>query len=207
MTKKESKNVGIGSKSKRGSMSRRRSSMEEELLYLQALAMAIQQHQLSQRFDNNNGSMSWRIGSTSSRHHATNLSDPFSNTNTKHSCNNLTGPSTKDKPTSEATIAVQHIVEVITFFLSFGTNKSLFGSKWEPRLSKRRDEESKLDILKAEVNPNLDLGMAIQPECFDPAEIQLIRKLSRDGTGTRTGAKVRDGTGPWNKGSRPSSIK
>lgn len=57
--------------------------MEEELLHRQALAMAIHQHQLSQRFDNNNGSMSRRIGSTSSRRRTTNLSDPFSNTNTK----------------------------------------------------------------------------------------------------------------------------
>ncbi|PIN12503.1 putative hydrolase/acyltransferase (alpha/beta hydrolase superfamily) [Handroanthus impetiginosus] len=81
MTKKESKNGGIGSKSKRGSMSKRRSSKEEELLHRQALAMAIQQHQLSQRFDN--GSMSRRIGSTSSRRRPTNLSDPFSNTNNK----------------------------------------------------------------------------------------------------------------------------
>lgn len=56
--------------------------MEEELLHRQALAMAIQQHQLSQRFDN--GSMSRRIGSTSSRRRAANLSDPFSNsTNNK----------------------------------------------------------------------------------------------------------------------------
>lgn len=51
--------------------------MEEELLHRQALAMAIQQHQLSQRFDN--ASLSRRIGSTSSRRRA---SDPFSNTNT-----------------------------------------------------------------------------------------------------------------------------
>lgn len=45
---------------------------EEELLHRQALAMARQQHQLSQRFE---GSMSRRIGSTSSRRH--NLSDRF----------------------------------------------------------------------------------------------------------------------------------
>ncbi|KAL0360019.1 UNVERIFIED_CONTAM: putative methylesterase 12, chloroplastic [Sesamum radiatum] len=81
MTKKDTKNGGIGSRSKRGSMSRRRTLMEEELLHRQALAMAIQQHQLSQRFDN--GSMSRRIGSTSSRRRTTNLSDPFSNTNNK----------------------------------------------------------------------------------------------------------------------------
>ncbi|KAL0437891.1 UNVERIFIED_CONTAM: putative methylesterase 12, chloroplastic [Sesamum latifolium] len=81
MSKKDTKNGGIGSRSKRGSMSRRRTLMEEELLHRQALAMAIQQHQLSQRFDN--GSMSRRIGSTSSRRRTTNLSDPFSNTNNK----------------------------------------------------------------------------------------------------------------------------
>lgn len=49
-------------------------SAEEEFLHRQALSMAIQQHQLSQRFD---GSMSRRIGSTSSRRRT--LSDPFSN--------------------------------------------------------------------------------------------------------------------------------
>lgn len=54
--------------------------MEEELLHRQALAMAIQQHQLSQRFDS--GSMSRRLGSTSSRRRAAN-SDPFSTTNSK----------------------------------------------------------------------------------------------------------------------------
>ncbi|KAL0282841.1 UNVERIFIED_CONTAM: putative methylesterase 14, chloroplastic [Sesamum angustifolium] len=78
MTKKDRKNGGIGSKGKRGS---RRSSLDEELLHRQALAMAIQQHQLSQRFDN--GSMSRRIGSTSSRRRPTNLSDPSSITNNK----------------------------------------------------------------------------------------------------------------------------
>lgn len=55
--------------------------MEEELLHKQALAMAIQQHNLSQRFDN--GSMSRRLGSTSSRRRAASLPDPFSTTNTK----------------------------------------------------------------------------------------------------------------------------
>lgn len=44
--------------------SKRRSLLEEELLHRQALSMAIQQHQLSQRFE---GSMSRRIGSTTSR--------------------------------------------------------------------------------------------------------------------------------------------
>lgn len=81
MNKKDTKNGGIGSRSKRGSVSKRRSSMEEELLHRQALAMAIQQHQLSQRFDG--GSMSRRLGSTSSRRRAANLSDPFSTTNSK----------------------------------------------------------------------------------------------------------------------------
>ncbi|KAL3845675.1 hypothetical protein ACJIZ3_003078 [Penstemon smallii] len=81
MSKKDSKNGGIGSRSKRGSMSKRKGLTEEELLHRQALAMAIQQHQLSQRFDN--GSMSRRIGSTSSRRHATNLTDLSSNTNNK----------------------------------------------------------------------------------------------------------------------------
>ncbi|XP_008803794.1 putative methylesterase 14, chloroplastic isoform X1 [Phoenix dactylifera] len=57
---------GVGSRSKRTSNSRSQRKMvsEEELLHRQALAMAIQQHQLSQRF---NGSMSRRIGSASSR--------------------------------------------------------------------------------------------------------------------------------------------
>lgn len=55
--------------------------MEEELLHKQALAMAIQQHNLSQRFDN--GSMSRRLGSTSSRRRASTLLDPFSTTDTK----------------------------------------------------------------------------------------------------------------------------
>ncbi|GER27567.1 methyl esterase 12 [Striga asiatica] len=79
MSKKDNKNGGIVSKIKRGSMSRRKSSMEEELLHKQALAMAIQQHQLSQRFEN--GSMSRRVGSTSSRRRAASLSDPFGSTN------------------------------------------------------------------------------------------------------------------------------
>ncbi|XP_016493570.1 putative methylesterase 12, chloroplastic [Nicotiana tabacum] len=68
MTKKDIKETGkpgIGSRSKRNERSKRRSLMEEELLHRQALSMAIQQHQLSQRFDG--GSMSRRIGSTSSR--------------------------------------------------------------------------------------------------------------------------------------------
>ncbi|KAG6431959.1 hypothetical protein SASPL_103531 [Salvia splendens] len=81
MSKKDTKNGGIGSRSKRGSLSKRRTSVEEEFLHKQALAMAIQQHQLSQRFDN--GSMSRRLGSTSSRRRAATLSDPFSTTAAK----------------------------------------------------------------------------------------------------------------------------
>ncbi|KAF5197371.1 Esterase pir7b [Thalictrum thalictroides] len=65
-SKKDSKD--IGSKSKRnssiGRSSQRKMSAEEEYIHRQALSMAIHQHQLSQRFD---GSMSRRIGSTSSR--------------------------------------------------------------------------------------------------------------------------------------------
>ncbi|XP_055831854.1 putative methylesterase 12, chloroplastic [Solanum dulcamara] len=67
MTKKDIREAGkngIGSRSRRMERSKRRSLLEEELLHRQALSMAIQQHQLSQRFD---GSISRRIGSTSSR--------------------------------------------------------------------------------------------------------------------------------------------
>ncbi|XWS16310.1 hypothetical protein CRYUN_Cryun34aG0074100 [Craigia yunnanensis] len=53
-----------GSRSKRMGRSQRKMLAEEELLHRQALSMALHQHQLSQRFD---GSMSRRIGSTSSR--------------------------------------------------------------------------------------------------------------------------------------------
>ncbi|KAL5713597.1 putative methylesterase 12 [Ranunculus cassubicifolius] len=67
MSKKDPKE-NIGSKSKRsgsiGRSSQRKMSTEEEYIHRQALSMAIQQHQLSQRFD---GSMSRRVGSTSSR--------------------------------------------------------------------------------------------------------------------------------------------
>ncbi|XP_052191499.1 putative methylesterase 14, chloroplastic [Diospyros lotus] len=75
MMKKDGRD-GNGSKSKRMSdRSQRKLRAEEELLHRQALSMAIQQHQLSQRFE---GSMSRRIGgSTSSRRRK--LSDPFSN--------------------------------------------------------------------------------------------------------------------------------
>lgn len=72
MTKKETKDVG--SRSKRMGRSQRKLVAEEDL-HLQALSMALQQHQLSQRFE---GSMSRRIGSTSSRRRT--LSDSFSAT-------------------------------------------------------------------------------------------------------------------------------
>lgn len=74
MTKKDAKDNN-GSKSKRMGRSQRKLLADEELIHRQALSMAIQQHQLSQRFD---GSMSRRIGgSTSSRRR--NLSDHFPN--------------------------------------------------------------------------------------------------------------------------------
>lgn len=72
MSKKDTKENG--SRSKRMNRSQRKLLAEEEFLHRQALSMALHQHQLSQRFD---GSMSRRIGSTSSRRR--NLSDPFSN--------------------------------------------------------------------------------------------------------------------------------
>jgi len=74
MKKKDTRDNNHGSKSKRMGRSQRKLLAEEEFLHRQALSMALQQHQLSQRFD---GSMSRRIGSTSSRRR--NLSDPFSN--------------------------------------------------------------------------------------------------------------------------------
>ncbi|XP_077231807.1 putative methylesterase 14, chloroplastic [Tasmannia lanceolata] len=67
MPKKDGKDMV--SRSKRSGRSQRKMAAEEELL-----SLAIHQHQLSQRFE---GSMSRRIGSTSSRR--TTLSDPFSN--------------------------------------------------------------------------------------------------------------------------------
>lgn len=70
MPKKDGGDI-VGPRSRR---SQRRMSAEEELLHRQAFSMAIHQHQLSQRFD---GSMSRRIGSTSSRRRT--LSDPLSN--------------------------------------------------------------------------------------------------------------------------------
>ncbi|TYG49201.1 hypothetical protein ES288_D10G075400v1 [Gossypium darwinii] len=74
--KKDSKENN-GSRSRRiGGRSQRKMAAEEELLHRQALSMALHQHQLSQRFD---GSMSRRIGSTSSRRHT----DPLANNENK----------------------------------------------------------------------------------------------------------------------------
>ncbi|KAF3526976.1 hypothetical protein F2Q69_00047742 [Brassica cretica] len=72
MMKKDNKD---GSKSKRMNRSQRKLLADEEMLHRRALSMAIHQTQLSQRFD---GSMSRRVGSTSTRKQRT-LSDPFSN--------------------------------------------------------------------------------------------------------------------------------
>ncbi|PHU14958.1 putative methylesterase 12, chloroplastic [Capsicum chinense] len=55
--------------------SKRRSLLEEEFFHRLALSLAIQQHQLSQRFD---GSISKRIGSTSS-HRRSDLPEHLSN--------------------------------------------------------------------------------------------------------------------------------
>ncbi|OVA00139.1 hypothetical protein BVC80_1459g22 [Macleaya cordata] len=76
MSKKDMREIGPKSKSRSsvGRTSQRKMAAEEELLHRRALSMAIQQHQLSQRFE---GSMSRRIGSISSRRH--NLADPLSN--------------------------------------------------------------------------------------------------------------------------------
>ncbi|XP_009628609.1 putative methylesterase 14, chloroplastic [Nicotiana tabacum] len=76
MIKKENERNGVGSRSKRMERSKRRSLVEEELLHRQALAMAIQQHQLSQRFE---GSMSRRIGGSTSSRRRTDSSDPAPN--------------------------------------------------------------------------------------------------------------------------------
>lgn len=82
MTKKDPKENG--SKSKRMGRSQRKMLAEEEMLHKQALSLAIQQHQLSQRFE---GSMSRRIGSTGSRRR--NQSDSSNLTNgTKQVLNN-----------------------------------------------------------------------------------------------------------------------
>lgn len=72
LSKKDSKDNG--SRSKRVNRSQRKLLADEDFLHRQALSMALHQHQLSQRFD---GSMSRRIGSTSSRRH--NISDSVSN--------------------------------------------------------------------------------------------------------------------------------
>lgn len=71
--KKELKGANSHVKNKRNSKSERKMEAEQKLLHHQALAMAIHQHQLSQRFD---GSLSRRmVGSTSSRRH--DISDRF----------------------------------------------------------------------------------------------------------------------------------
>ncbi|KAJ0587212.1 putative carboxylesterase [Helianthus annuus] len=56
-----------------GNRSRRKLQADEELLHIQALSLAIQHHQSSQRFE---GSMSRRIGSVSSRRRSNPVSDP-----------------------------------------------------------------------------------------------------------------------------------
>ncbi|KAJ4867258.1 hypothetical protein Rs2_51202 [Raphanus sativus] len=73
MMKKDRKD---GSKSMRMNRSQRKLLADEEMLHRRALSMAIRQTQLSQRFD---GSMSKRVGSTSTRKQQRTLSDPFSN--------------------------------------------------------------------------------------------------------------------------------
>lgn len=80
MTKKESKDIITGSSRSKRSMGRsqRKLVVTEEELHLQALSMALQQHQLSQRFE---GSMSRRIGSTSSRRRTLPDSLPLNNNN------------------------------------------------------------------------------------------------------------------------------
>ena len=65
---------GDGSRSKRLNPSQRNLLADEETLHQRALSMAIHQTELSQRFD---GSMSRRVGSTSSRRLT--LSDTLSN--------------------------------------------------------------------------------------------------------------------------------
>lgn len=74
LPKGEVRSEAVGSRSRRDSRSQRKMATEEELLHRQALAMAIHQRQISQRYE---GSMSRRIGSTSSRRRE--VSDPFSN--------------------------------------------------------------------------------------------------------------------------------
>lgn len=75
MNKKEAKENNNGSKSKRMGRSQRKMLAEEEFLHRQALSMALQQHQLSQRFE---GSMSRRIGGNTSSRRRT-LSESLSN--------------------------------------------------------------------------------------------------------------------------------
>ncbi|KAL8261089.1 hypothetical protein R6Q59_025138 [Mikania micrantha] len=69
-----------GSKSSRrfggGNRSQRKLQSDEELLHMQALSLALQHHQSSQRFE---GSMSRRIGSTSSRRRSNPNADPTLN--------------------------------------------------------------------------------------------------------------------------------
>ncbi|KAD4585677.1 hypothetical protein R6Q59_035807 [Mikania micrantha] len=77
-----SKTKSNGSKSSRrfsdGNRSHKKLQSDEELLHIQALSLAIQQHQSSQRFE---GSMSRRIGPTGSRRRSNPVSDPPVNTN------------------------------------------------------------------------------------------------------------------------------
>nr|XP_043635502.1 putative methylesterase 12, chloroplastic isoform X2 [Erigeron canadensis] len=71
----------IGSKSSRrfGGGNKKKIQTDEEILHMQALSLAIQHHQQSQRFENG-GSMSRRIGSTSSRRRNNPVSDqPLTN--------------------------------------------------------------------------------------------------------------------------------
>ncbi|KAH9781233.1 putative methylesterase 12 [Citrus sinensis] len=75
MNKKEAKENNNGSRSKRMGRSQRKMLAEEEFLHRQALSMALQQHQLSQRFE---GSMSRRIGGNTSSRRRT-LSESLSN--------------------------------------------------------------------------------------------------------------------------------
>ncbi|XP_076932322.1 putative methylesterase 12, chloroplastic [Bidens hawaiensis] len=71
-TKTSSNNNGSKS-SRRFGRSQRKLPSDEELLHMQALSLAIQHHQSSQRFE---GSMSRRIGSTTSRRRSNPVSDP-----------------------------------------------------------------------------------------------------------------------------------
>ncbi|KAL8171458.1 hypothetical protein V2J09_023262 [Rumex salicifolius] len=84
MAKRDSRSKENGTRSKRFGRSQRKLLVDEEAIHRQALAMAIQHHQSSQRFDAgsmsrrlNNGAASAAVGSTSRRRRQ--LSDPFSN--------------------------------------------------------------------------------------------------------------------------------